>query len=145
MKLLEIKQTIEENQEFSSNPACQEILEMTVSHYKKVGYVPPWIGYFAVKGNQIVGSAGFKGPPSEGKVEIAYGTVEEFRHQGIGTEICELLRELSLRTDPTLEITARTLPERNHSVRILEKNGFKLLGTVMDKEDGEVWEWKFQD
>lgn len=143
MELIPIKKTIEENKEFVYNPDCQESIYMALEYFKKVGFNPPWIGYYAKKDDQLVGSGAFKGAPTNGKVEIAYGTFEKFRQQGIGTEICRKLVELSLKTDPTIEITARTLPEKNYSTKILEKNGFELIGTVYDKDDGEVWEWKY--
>lgn len=57
--------------------------------------------------------------------------------------ICSKLVELTLRTDSSLRITARTLPEKNFSTRILEKNNFIFVGTVDDPDDGEVWEWEF--
>jgi hypothetical protein len=31
--------------------------------------------------------------------------------------------------------------EENFSTKILRKNNFTLIGTVIDPEDGEVWEW----
>jgi RimJ/RimL family protein N-acetyltransferase len=90
-----------------------------------------------------VGSAGFKGPPIKGRVEIAYGTFEEYRMCGIGTAICKLLVDVSLKKDPSIKITARTISEENFSTRVLQNNNFRLLGTVMDPEDGEVWEWLY--
>jgi hypothetical protein len=53
------------------------------------------------------------------------------------------LVELSRETDPSIKITARTLPEKNFSARILEKNNFIFVGRVCDPDDGEVWEWVF--
>src|SRR6266487_2416953 len=85
----------------------------------------------------------FTGAPQNGTVEIAYGTFEPYRQKGIGTEICKLLVEISLRTDPSVKITARTLPQRNFSTKILEKNGFEFSGVVNDPEDGDVWEWVY--
>lgn len=143
MQLIPIKNTLEENPEFVHHPDCQESIYLTVEYYKKIGYQPPWIGYYAQQDDQLVGSAAFKGAPRNGKVEIAYGTFEQYQQQGIGTEMCRKLVELSLLTDPTVVITARTLPETNYSTRILQKNDFKLIGTVQDEEDGEVWEWKY--
>ncbi len=143
MELIPIKQTIEENEEFVNHPECRETIYMSVDHYKKVGYATPWIGYYAKYENQYVGSAGFKGRPRDGKIEIAYATFERFRSKGLGTKICRQLVELASRTDPSIIITARTLPEKNYSTRILENNDFELMGTVIDKEDGEVWEWKY--
>jgi len=54
------------------------------------------------------------------------------------------LVELSLETDPSVKITARTLPENNFSTKILEKNSFSFIGTVDDPDDGPVWEWEFK-
>lgn len=144
MKLIPIKEELEENQEFLNNPFCKETLHMTIDFYKRVGFVPPWIGYYAQLNDQLVGSAGIKGKPVNGKIEIAYGTMEQFRNQGIGTKICKELVELSLRTDPSIIITARTLLENNYSTKILKKNNFVFIGTVNDPEDGEVWEWEYQ-
>ncbi len=75
--------------------------------------------------------------------EFAYGTFEEYRKRGIGTAICKLLVDVSLKKDPSIKITARTISEENFSTRVLQNNNFRLLGTVMDPEDGEVWEWLY--
>ena len=144
MRLLPIKENIEENDEFASDPLCQESLIASINFYKSVGYSPPWIGYYVIHDGQLVGCAAFKGRPVEGKVEIAYATFEMHQHKGIGAEICRLLVCLSLKTDPSVQITARTLPEKNSSTRILEKNDFKLNGIVNDLDDGNVWEWEYQ-
>jgi RimJ/RimL family protein N-acetyltransferase len=117
---------------------------MTLDFYGRVGYIPPWIGYYARLDNKYVGSAGFKGKPKNNKVEVAYGTFPEFEGKGIGTEICRQLVLLAQKTDPDIIITARTLPEVNASGSILKKNGFIFLGIVWDEEDGNVWEWEYQ-
>jgi len=143
MELILIKETLEENDELLKNPVCFEIVHMTIEFYKKVGFLPPWVGYFARQNNDLVGSAGFKGPPIKGRVEIAYGTFEEYRKRGIGTAICKLLIDVSLKKDPSIKITARTISEENFSTRVLQNNNFRLIGTVMDPEDGEVWEWLY--
>lgn len=144
MKLLPIKERLEENVQFNRNPLCREILQQTIDFYKKVGFVRPWIGYFIEEKGVLVGAGAFKGQPVNGTIEIAYGTFEKYRKQGIGTKICRKLVGLSLRSDSSLRITARTLPEKNFSVRILEKNNFIFNRTVVDPEDGEVWEWLFK-
>ena len=143
MTLVPIAPTLAENAAFAHCPDCMAILPMTLEYYGKIGYQPPWIGYFIGDGERFVGTGAFKGAPREGRVEIAYGTFEAYRKQGYGTCICRLLVEKSLETDPSVVITARTLPERNYSAMLLEKNGFILLGTVEDEEDGEVWEWQY--
>jgi RimJ/RimL family protein N-acetyltransferase len=141
VELIPIKERLDENEEFIINPLCQESIYMTIEFYKKVGFAPPWISYYAKQNGDLVGAAAFKGRPINGTIEIAYGVFEKYRKQGIGTAICKQLVDLSLKTDPSIKITARTLPEENFSTRILEKNNFVFIGTVNDPEDGEVWEW----
>jgi RimJ/RimL family protein N-acetyltransferase len=144
MELIPIRETLEENTEFFNDPLCTEFLPFSVDYYKKVGFNPPWICYFVRHNGAYVAGAAYKGKPLNNTVEISYGTFENFQRQGIGTAICKELVELSLKTDPNVRITARTLPENNYSVRILEKNNFTWLGMVEDPEDGSVWEWEFK-
>jgi [ribosomal protein S5]-alanine N-acetyltransferase len=144
MKLIPINKTVAENQEFLEHPDCKENIYMSINFYEKVGYHPPWVSYYAQVEDELVGAAGFKGKPRDGKVEIAYGIFSQYQQQGIGTEICHQLVLLSLQTDPAVRITARTLQENDASGKILKKNGFELLGTVWDEEDGNVLEWEYK-
>lgn len=141
--LLSIAESLVENQNFLSIPDCLETLSMSVEYYHRIGYCPPWIGYFVQHGDQLVGSAGYKGPPRDGRIEISYGVFEPFRNQGIGASICRVLTKLALESHPPVLVTAKTLPENNYSSRILEKNGFLNRGIVIDPDDGPVWEWVY--
>ena len=143
MHLIAIQETFEENVIFTSNSLYKEIIKLTTDFYKQIGFVPPWIGYYVEVNSDLVGSAGFKGPPKNGTIEIAYGTFEKYRKQGIGTAICKKLVELSLDTDPSIKITATTFQKENFSTRILERNNFVCVGTVNDPDDGEVWQWVY--
>jgi ribosomal-protein-alanine N-acetyltransferase len=128
-----------------ATPDCQEIFKYYPDYYYKVGYNEPWIGYFAtLDGHEMVGCGGFKGKPRDGKVEIAYGTFKKYEGQKIGTEICRQLVLLSLQTDASIRITARTFLENNASTQILKHNGFECIGIVFDEEDGNVWEWELK-
>lgn len=144
IELLPIKEHLNENKEFADHPDCQESIFMSIEFYKKAGFQPPWIGYYAKLDDTLVGACAFKGKPRNGKVEVAYGTFPQFRQNGVGTELCRLLVQLALKTDPSVRILARTLKEENYSTKILKKNGFEFLGMVMDDEDGEVWEWEYK-
>jgi ribosomal-protein-alanine N-acetyltransferase len=143
MKLIPVKEHLHENEKFTDNPDCQDSIYMCVDFYKKVGFNPPWICYYVQLNGSLVAAAAFKGKPVNGKVEIAYGTFPLYRQIGIGTRVAHALVQLSLKTNPSVRIMARTLPEENYSARILRKNNFNLLGTVTDDEDGEVWEWEY--
>lgn len=145
MELLPIKKTEAENIAFIEHPDCRESIYMSMEFYNKIGFEPPWIGYYAQVQGRLVGAAAFKGKPRDGKVEIAYGTFPQYQQQGIGAEMCRQLVLLSLKTDSSIRITARTLPEENYSTKILKKNGFELLGTIWDEEDGNVWEWEYKN
>ena len=145
MKLIPISLDSKLNAAFEAHPDCKQHLQISIDYYTRIGFVPPWIGYYAKLNNEFVGAAGFKGPPKNNKVEIAYGTFPLCEGKGIGTEICRQLVLLAIATDPEIIITARTLPEENASAGILKKNGFILLGTVWDDEDGNVWEWGYKD
>lgn len=134
------------NNRFSNVPECAPVLAVMPDYYGKVGYILPWIGYFAsIDGKELVGSGGFKGQPKNGKIEIAYGTFQNHEGKGVGTQICRQLVLISLQTDPSVRITARTLQDGHASIRILVKNGFECNGVVNDKEDGEVFEWEFKN
>lgn len=63
--------------------------------YAKIGFNIPWVGYFVVRENQIVGSCGFVGQPKDGKVEIAYWTFKEFEGQGIASLACKELVKIA--------------------------------------------------
>ncbi|WP_428664263.1 GNAT family N-acetyltransferase [Runella sp.] len=144
MELLPIEETEAENQDFMNHPDSQATIPVTIDFFNRIGYTPPWIGYYAQLNGKLVGSCAFKGAPKNGKVEIAYGTFPAYQKQGVAAEMCRQLVRLSLKTDPSVIITARTLPEESFSTKVLRKNGFKCLGIVWDEEDGDVWEWEFQ-
>lgn len=145
IELRPIQELLDDNREFLDHPDCQESLQMSVSYYSSIGYHPPWIGYYASLKGKLVGAAGFKGRPLDGKVELAYGTFPSFQNQGIGTAICRKLVQLAENTDPSIRIMARTLAEENYSTKILRKNGFAWQGNVIDRDDGEVWEWEYKE
>ncbi|MBS1978611.1 MAG: GNAT family N-acetyltransferase [Bacteroidetes bacterium] len=144
MNFLPIRPTLEENSRLLLNPYCTDVVNMCIAFYGKVGYQPPWICYLVEEEGQMVATAGIKGKPVDGKVEIAYGTVDEFQHRGIATRVCSKLVEVCIEADPDVTVTARTLKEENYSTRVLRKNSFRFAGTVMDAEDGEVWEWIYE-
>ena len=144
MQFIPIHPTVDQNRQFIDDPMCADTIYMSMNFYNKVGFSPPWICYYVMIDRKLVGSAAFKGKPVNGKVEIAYGTFEQHRMKGIATLIVSELVQLSLTTDATVRITARTIPENKGSIRVLEKNGFTYIGNVDDEEDGEVCEWELR-
>ena len=109
----------DKTKEIYANPGCQELFKSYPDYYYKVGYNPPWIGYFVIRDDKVVGACGFTGQPQEGRVEIAYGTFKEYEGQGIASFSCKQLISISKTTDPKIIITAKTSPEQNASTKIL--------------------------
>lgn len=120
---------------------CQLLLSMYDDFYPKIGFKIPWVGYFVVRQNQIVGSCGFTGQPQNGNVEIAYWTFKEFEGQGIASFACKELVNITYQTNPSITITAKTAPEHNASTKILENNNFTFTKIVQDDEIGDAWLW----
>jgi RimJ/RimL family protein N-acetyltransferase len=104
----------------------------------------PWIHGFAVIDKEtdlVVGGVGFKGPPVEGAVEIAYGIAPSFQNRGLASEAAEAGVAFA-KGQGVCRVIAHTLPERNASTHVLTKCAFVFVGPVNDPEDGLVWRWE---
>src|SRR5690606_34016973 len=91
----------------------------TADLYRRVGFVPPWIGYVAVIGGRAVGGGAFVGPPKDGFVEIAYFTLENEQHKGYASRTAASLAAKARAHAPGIGLKAFTLKEENPSTRIL--------------------------
>ncbi len=141
MELRVIHMNEDKTNDMYASAECQQLIDSMNEYYPQIGFNLPWVGYFVVKDNQIVGTGGFTGQPKNGSVEIAYWTFKAFEGQGIASYTCKELVAISKRTDPTLLITAKTMPEHNASTKILQKNGFEFAEIVQDHEIGDAWLW----
>ncbi len=141
MNLRPITTNEDKTKEEYASADCQQLLNMYDDFYPEIGFNIPWVGYFVMKQNKIVGSCGFVGQPKAGKVEIAYWTFKEFEGQGIASFACKELVSIAFQADPTLILTAKTAPEHNASTKILENNNFTFTKIVQDDEIGDAWLW----
>ena len=141
MKLKPITLNIDKSLKIYSSDNCQILIDSYNEYYPKIGYNLPWIGYFIIKDDKIVGSCGYTGKPVDGKVEIAYWTFKEYEGQGIASFACNELISISRKTDPAIKITAKTEPRNNVSTKILVNNGFTFSEVVQDEEIGDAWLW----
>jgi RimJ/RimL family protein N-acetyltransferase len=110
------------------------------------GPVSPWGGYLAIDEVQrsVVGTCAYKGGPKDGTVEIAYFTFPGFEGHGYATAMARRLIECAKESHEVTRIIARTLPELSASTTILKKIGMRLVGDVVDPDDGTVWEWELE-
>ena len=106
----------------------------------------PWTLGFAVvhrASAAVIGSCGYKGPPDPGGVvEISYGTDPDHRGKGYAAEAAQALTTYAFGDPRVRVVRAHTSPEANASTRVLTKCGFRLIGEVIDPEDGLVWRWE---
>ncbi|MFK7904543.1 MAG: GNAT family N-acetyltransferase [Chitinophagales bacterium] len=121
------------------------IFEYSLAQIKNNPNSAKWWTYLPIliTENTLVGSCGYKGAPSEaGMVEIGYEVAEIYRNRGLATEIAKLLVQQAFEDDKVKIIQAHTIEEANASTRVLEKCGFKKVGSFEDEEEGLVWKWE---
>ena len=143
MELIAITESGEFEKPVPPRPkAASKVVTGTTKLYSAVGYHPPWICYFAVEDGECVGTCGFKSPPQENRVEIAYFTFPKYESRGVATRMAAELIRMANEADSSVLITAQTLPAVNASTSVLKKLGFQLVGTAEDEEVGLVWDWR---
>jgi RimJ/RimL family protein N-acetyltransferase len=77
-----------------------------------------------------IGNGGFKGKPSpDGTVEIGYSIIESYQRFGYCSEAAQALVSWAFSHQAVTRVIAETYPELRGSIRVLEKNGFKHVGS----------------
>ncbi len=88
--------------------------------------------YFVLHGEEagtVVGIGGYQGPPSkEGILEIGYSILPEYQRRGFATEAVEGLVRRAFEDPQVVRIIAETFPDLLHSVGLLRKTAFRLVG-----------------
>jgi RimJ/RimL family protein N-acetyltransferase len=82
---------------------------------------------FIVRAGPIVGTAGFKGPPADGAVEIAYGVAAYHEGKGYATEMAQALVRYAFASTPIHTIRAHTLADAQASKRVLRSAASSIL------------------
>lgn len=101
---------------------------------------PGYSGWYVIGAGELVGTAGFKGPPNAaGEVEIGYAIVEPRQRRGFASGAVGLLLEYAFRDPRVLAVLAETLPDGVGSQAVLARCGFSSAGSRVDPEDGEVF------
>lgn len=88
---------------------------------------------------EAVGSVGFGGgPDAEGAVMLGYATYPNVEGRGFATEAAEALVHWAL-SHPTVERVCASMPPDNHpAIRVAQKVGMRLLGTVWEEDLDDV-------
>ncbi len=95
--------------------------------------VSGWTVYYLCVDDMLVGSAGFIGPPRDGKAEIGYSICQKHRGQGLATRAVSALIEPAA-TAGVHTLTAHTKRDNAASIRVLEHNDFVQVGLDSDRE-----------
>ncbi|MEP6660964.1 MAG: GNAT family N-acetyltransferase [Acidimicrobiales bacterium] len=118
-------------------PAGGEHDAGAVTHFRDAHLVEPsvsgWTVYYVCLEDTLVGSAGFIGPPREGKAEIGYSICQKYRRRGLATGAVSALIERAA-TAGLHTLTAQTGRSNAASIRVLEHNGFVRDGLDSDRE-----------
>lgn len=89
-----------------------------------------------------IGTAGYKGPPHGGAVEIGYSVAPARQGRGIAREAATALIAQAFEDVRVEQVLAHTLAMENASVRVLRSLGFRFVADVMDPDDGAMWKWE---
>ena len=80
-------------------------------------------------GRTVIGSAGYKGPPSDdGTVEVGYGIVSEHHRRGYASEAVGGLLGAAFSVPAVKRVIAETYPALVGSIGVLRKCGFRTIG-----------------
>lgn len=125
-----------------SDPAVTGEFASEMASIAHMEHIVPWCSYILRREGRPVGFGGFKGDPDpQGTVEIGYLTFPDHVGQGVASELAGGLLGIA-REAGARRVLAHTLPQANASTRVLEKNGFAHIGSAMDEDVGEAWQWE---
>ncbi len=83
-------------------------------------------------GDILIASAGFKGPPEDGTIEIGYSVLPQFQRQGFATKIVRALIDWAFAQPGVARIVAETTEENAPSMRLLKRQGFTNAGPAVE-------------
>lgn len=116
--------------EFLDPPALRYTLDRLAEGPTQAGW---WLHFIVLvrgpAGRTLIGSAGYKGPPSpDGIVEVGYGIVRDHHRRGYASEAVHGLLAHAFAVPAVRRVIAETLPELIGSIGVLGKCGFRLIG-----------------
>src|SRR6516164_7900855 len=98
-----------------------EVSPVWLARLDRSSFSDPWIHGFELVhqgSGTVVGRCGFKGPPADGVVELAYGVSPEHQGKGYATEAAAVLVNYALSHEGVRTVRAHTLPQQSASTRV---------------------------
>src|SRR5262249_56308632 len=87
----------------------------------------------------VVGDAGFKGSPADGRVEIGYSIIPSRRRRGYATEAAQALIGWALEHEDIDTVVAACATTNMASIRTLEPLGVTRTGGQDDQIQRQLW------
>jgi [ribosomal protein S5]-alanine N-acetyltransferase len=108
----------------------QGVIEWVLRSIENYAPADPWHFYYLLlrEPRTLIGTCGFKGAPdADGRVEVGYSVLEQFRCRGLATEAVRALIQAAFEAGAS-EIAAETYPSLLPSLRVMAKCGMILVG-----------------
>lgn len=116
----------------------EHCLERMLANPERGWWSQLWL-FVAESPERIVGSAAFKSFDAvSGTAEIGYGVVPGEWRRGFATEAVRELVAAAFARPEARAVFGLVQPGNTASRRVLEKNGFAIVGEQIDPEDGPV-------
>jgi ribosomal-protein-alanine N-acetyltransferase len=113
--------------EFLDEPALQFMLRRLREGPRQHGW---WLHFIVLRQapcGTLIGSAGYKGQPAGGMVELGYGIVADQRRRGYASEAVRGLLGHAFAVPDVDRVIAETYPSLIGSIGVLETSGFQQI------------------
>lgn len=100
-----------------------------------------WIWYVILKNkgsDKLIGNTCFKGPQTDGMVELGMTFLDEFQNQGYGTEAGLAMIHWAFNDRMISQIIGQTLSHLNVPIKIMEKLGMIYIGDGIEEGERDV-------
>jgi len=99
--------------------------------------------WMIVDGERLVGLCSLTRMPADGVLTIGYGIAPSEQGRGAATGAITALLEWSASDRRVTAVAAEAGKSNIASQRVLERNGFAVIGERVDEEDGDLlcWQW----
>lgn len=122
-------------------PLTEQLLPMVRARVAADDRQEGWWTWVVVRKDtgEAVGSVGFGGgPDAEGAVMVGYATYPNVERRGYATEAAEALVEWALGHHDVVRVCASMPPDNAAAIRVAQKIGMRLLGTVWEEDLDDV-------
>ncbi|MRK00620.1 GNAT family N-acetyltransferase [Aeromicrobium sp. S22] len=103
-----------------------------------------WLMRAVVADDVIVGNAGFKGAPVDGRAELGYRILPDHRRRGLALAAVRLLVDHACSTQGLDRVIARIAPDNEASVRVVTAAGFVPDGEHISPRWGRQLQFAMQ-